>query len=232
MAHKNEMKYSLKTHLSYGLGGFLDNFLLTAFSVRVISYYETEILFPIVLVGIAFLIYGIWNMINDTIAGFLSDKNYKFTKKWGRRFPWFIMSAIPCAFVYIIIFIVPFVDIPMIFIWLLLMICLFDFLYSMWNINWLALYPDKFRSNEERTKVAGLITVWGNLGIALGMIVPPLFIQYGHKETYIYTAIILVGITVVNILLMIPGMFEDKELREDLFLIGNQFNNKNLFSKQ
>ena len=230
MEIKEPIKYSSGTHWSYGLGGFLDNFLLTAFSVRVISYYETEIFLPILLVGIAFFIYGVWNMVNDTIAGYLSDRIYSFTRKWGRRFPWFISSAIPCAVLYVLIFIVPFSSEILIFIWLVLLICAFDFLYSLWNINWLALFPDKFRSQKERTKVAGLISIWGNLGIALGMIIPPLFIEYGQRETYITTAVILAVITIINVVLMIPGMKEDEKLREKSFLIMESAENKdNIF---
>ena len=60
---------SFTNRLSYSLGGFLDNFFSAAFTIRVIGYYEDEILLPIVLVSLSFVIYGLWNMFNDPLIG-------------------------------------------------------------------------------------------------------------------------------------------------------------------
>jgi GPH family glycoside/pentoside/hexuronide:cation symporter len=209
-----EMKYSSLTHLSYSLGGFFDNFLTAAFTIRVIGFYEDELLVPIILIGVAFFFYGIWNMVNDPLAGFLSDKTTRFTKKWGRRFPWFLFSAFPLAIVYFLIFAVPFTGEFVIFFWLLITICIFDLFFSFWMTNWLALYPDKFRSHKERTKVGGITTILGLLGMAFGMLLPPLFITYGVKESYIYAALLVTMIGLISAFLMVPGMREDQELRE------------------
>lgn len=219
------INYSTRIHISYGLGGFFDNFLTAAFTIRIIGFYEDEILLPIVLVGIAFFLYGIWNMFNDPFAGSLSDRNTRFTKRWGRRFPWFIISGILCAISYIFIFTVPNTETLTAFFWLLITICIFDFMFSLWMTNWLALFPDKFRSDKERTKVGGFSTVFGQLGIAFGMLVPPLFITYGNIESYITSAIIVVLIGVFIILLMIPGMHEDKDLRDRALLVANERDN-------
>ena len=95
-------EYSSKIHLSYSLGGFLIHFLAAAMAVRIIFFYENLLLLNIVLIGIAFVIFGFWNMINDPIIGYLSDKNYRFTEKWGRRFPWFISTVFPSCFLYLL----------------------------------------------------------------------------------------------------------------------------------
>jgi len=209
-----EIKYSSLTHLSYSLGGFFDNFLTAAFTIRVIGFYEDELLVPIILIGVAFFFYGIWNMVNDPLAGYLSDKTTRFTERWGRRFPWFLFSAFPLAIVYFLIFAVPFTGEYVIFFWLLITICIFDLFFSFWMTNWLALYPDKFRSHKERTKVGGITTILGLLGMAFGMLLPPLFITYGVKESYIYAALLVTMIGLISAFLMVPGMREDQELRE------------------
>ncbi|TFG04076.1 MAG: hypothetical protein EU539_11620, partial [Promethearchaeota archaeon] len=67
-----EEKNSMLTRTSYGLGGFFDNIYSAAFSVRVIAFYEDEVLLPILLVSIAFVLYGVWNMFNDPLLGHLS----------------------------------------------------------------------------------------------------------------------------------------------------------------
>ena len=215
-----EIKHSSWIHTSYSVGGFLDNLLTAAFTIRVIGFYEDEVLLPIIFVSIAFAIYGFWNMINDPLAGYISDKTYRFTKRWGRRFPWFMVSAIPCAIVYFFIFTVPPGDILFIFLWFLISICLFDLFFSFWNINWNSIYPDKFRSIKERTRVAGLYTILGMIGLALGMLLPPMFITYGVRSTYIIAAMIIMLISVVCAILMIPAMREDKELIDRLLRLS------------
>lgn len=208
--------------MSYGLGGFLDNFFTGAFAIRVIAFYETEILLGVALVSLAFVLYGVWNMFNDPLAGFFSDRNTRFTSRWGRRYPWFVISAIPFTFSYLLIFTVPSLETLSAFFWLLFTICLFDLLYSWWMTNWLALFPDKYRSSEERTRVGGYSTFFGQLGLALGMLIPPLFITYKNLESYAISAVVVVGIGLASAFLMFPGMKEDKELRERAIRISEE----------
>ncbi|MBD3256222.1 MAG: MFS transporter [Candidatus Lokiarchaeota archaeon] len=225
------IKHSSWIHNSYSIGGFLDNFLTGAFTVRVIGFYEDEVLLPIILVGIAYVIYGFWNMINDPLAGFISDRPTRFTRRWGRRFPWFIVSAIPCAIIYFLIFTVPPGNVIILFFWLLIMLCLFDLFFSFWTINWNAIYPDKFRSNKERTRVAGLYTIWGMVGLALGMLLPPMFITYGDQSSYVNAALLVMVISVLCVLLMIPAMREDKEIIDRVLRVSVEDQEEQLFLK-
>lgn len=209
-----EMKYSKKIHISYGLGGFLDNFILGAFTTRIIDFYENEILLAITLVGLAIAIYGIWNMINDPILGYLSDKRYKFTKKYGRRYPWYVIGILSYAWVYFLIFAVPFRDPMGMFWWLFLTIISFEFAFTLWQANYLALFPDKFRSQKERTTVGLWNSVWGVIGIALGTLIPPLIIEDGVPSSYMLMALVITIMTFIVAIASLPGMREDEELIE------------------
>ena len=219
---ENPNKYSLGRHIFYSVGGFLDNFITTAFAARVFAYYETEIILPSFFVMIAFVLYGLWNMINDPLAGYISDRPTRFTKKWGRRFPWFIMTVIPCAIVYLFIFIPPLTNDLIIFFWFLIFICLFDGLFSFWNTNWVGIFPDMFRSQKERTKVAAITTAFSQIGLALGMIIPPLFIQYNNLGTYVISALVVTIISLACILFMIPGVRENDELIERTLVLSKK----------
>ncbi|TFG14959.1 MAG: MFS transporter [Promethearchaeota archaeon] len=213
MDNTEEIKYSSNTHLSYGLGGFLTNFMYAAMTVRIIFFYENILFLDIVLIGIAFSIFGIWNAINDPLIGYISDKKTRFTERYGRRLPWFLASAIPCCLFYLLIFTVPFSDTLSMFLWLILTICLFELAYSTWCTNYIALFPEKFRSHKERTKVAGINTITGQFGIALGILIPPLIIISDNLESYVNAAFVVMLISLIIALLMIPGMREDEELR-------------------
>jgi GPH family glycoside/pentoside/hexuronide:cation symporter len=207
-----EIKYSSKTHWSYGIGGFLDNFILAAFTVRIIDFYENELLLAIFWVGLAFGIYGFWNMINDPLLGYLSDKKTRFTKKYGRRYPFYVIGALVYAWIYFFIFAVPFNDQIGMFIWLLISICIFEALFTLWQINYLSLFPDKFRSSKERTKVGVTNTVWGLIGIVLGVALPPILITYGDPQSYIIAAVVVTIICFILAIFSLHGMKEDREL--------------------
>jgi GPH family glycoside/pentoside/hexuronide:cation symporter len=177
----NDIEYSSRIHFSYSLGGFLIHFLAAAMAVRIIFFYENVLLLNILLIGIVFVIFGFWNMINDPIVGYLSDKNYRFTEKFGRRFPWYLISVFPSCVFYLLIFVVPFDDTLGMFIWLLVVLCTFELLFSAWNTSYLALFHEKFKSNNERIKVGSYSTVLGQIGLALGILLPHLLIEPYNK---------------------------------------------------
>jgi len=211
---EKKFRYSTFTYISYGLAGFVDNFFTASFTVRVIDFYENELLLSIGLVSFAFVIYAIWNMINDPLLGWISDKKFRFTRRLGRRFPFFAIGILSFVWVYLFIFTVPFTSELGIFFWLLVTICAFELLYSLFIVNYLALFPDKFRTLHERTRAGAQNTMWGVLGIAFGVLIPPLIIVYGDISSYILAAIIVSIIGFIVALLSLPGMKEDQELIE------------------
>jgi len=213
--NKQPKKRSLK-HVSFAIAGLLDQFYISSFTVRVIFFYENELFLSILYIGLAFLIYGFWNMINDPLLGWLSDKKTRFTERWGRRFPSFLVGAILTNIVYFFLYAVPFAD-PQsnqiaVFIWLIVILVLFELCYSLWQVNWLALYPDLLRTQKERTKVGALNTIFAQIGTILGIFITPLFIVYGDPSTYVVAAFVVCIIGFIMVLLLIPGMKEDDEL--------------------
>ncbi|MBD3254858.1 MAG: MFS transporter [Candidatus Lokiarchaeota archaeon] len=212
--NNEEVKYSTKIHVSFGMASFLDGIFVAAFSVRIIDFYENELLLGIIWVGVAFGIFGLWNMVNDPLLGYLSDLNNRITRKYGRRFPVYLFGALTFGAVYFLVFVVPFRDQFGMFIWLVTTICVYELLFSLWQIGWLSLFPDKFRSNKERTKVGAWCTIWGVIGMVMGVSIPPMFIEYGNVSTYILAAAVLMVIGLLMTLLTIPGMREDEEIIE------------------
>jgi GPH family glycoside/pentoside/hexuronide:cation symporter len=213
--------YTTKTHISYSLGSFFDDFLATSISLMVFKFYETEIFLPLTLITIAIIVYGIWNMFNDPLAGFISNKNFKIMMWKGKRFTWFLLTGIPCSLVFVFIFNPPINNDLNTFLWLLIMLCILDTFFSFMIINWQGLFPDKFRSQRERTKVGGIQILFSLLGLALGTLLPTLIITTGTPSTNVGSYILVGGIVsilcFVVVLLMIHGMKEKKEMIERTF---------------
>ncbi len=204
---------------SYGMGKFLAEFLTGAYGALVFYFYENEIGLSALYAALATIFYSIWNAFNDPIMGFLTNKNAPFGKKFGRRVPWIVIGLVLCSIVFVSIFAVPpqwdgVLQPVAVFAWMLLAICIFDGCYSMWEVNYQSIYPDKFRTTEERTKTAAISTAIGVFGVASGFIVPPLFFEYGNRGSYLECALVLAGITLVGTLLLIPGVKENQQMIE------------------
>jgi GPH family glycoside/pentoside/hexuronide:cation symporter len=217
-------KHSIGVMASYGFGKFAAEFFTLAFTTWCFYFYETELGLNTGLVAIGYIIYALWNSFNDPIVGYLTNKSTFFIKKYGRRMPWIILSSIPWVFIYILIFTPPTVDAQtqgwVLFIWLTVWSCVFDTLYSIWDVNYQSIFPDKFRGDNERRKAAGVGTIVGVFGIALGSILPPIFLDYGDIQSYSNHAVALAFIGLAAVLAMIPGVKETKEMRSrDLKLL-------------
>jgi len=219
------MVHSKKTMASYSSGIMSREFVQMAFNVLVFFYYEIEIGLNIWLIGLGLIIFAIYNAINDPLVGYLTDRPFNFTKKWGRRFPWILLGGIPLGFCYFLVFIPPRVDPQegawILFGWLVFTTCLFDTFHSIFFVNLQGLFPDKFRSLQERRKVVIFQIVLGAIGVSLGAILPPLIYNFGDLESYIIQGIVVMVIALVTIILAIPGVREDQSTI-DLYLAATR----------
>ncbi|MFX0136032.1 MAG: MFS transporter [Candidatus Hodarchaeota archaeon] len=100
-------KVSKGKMMSYGLAPFLANLTNASYNLLVFYYYEVELELSIALVGLSFVIFAISNMVNDPLTGFLTDKPMRWSKKYGLRTPWIVISRILMIISYYFLFAVP-----------------------------------------------------------------------------------------------------------------------------
>ena len=207
---------------SYGSGKFLVEFYSAAFSVLLFKYYETNLHLETILAGAAIVIYSIWNAINDPLVGYFTIRPTRFAKKYGRRFPWIVFGCFIWVFTIIPIFILPkaLTTDPGshqggIFAWMVMAIVIHDLFFSIWELNYQSLFPDKFRGEKIRTRAAGIATMIGVIGIAFGNLLPTFLVQdYNDNRLYGVNALVFAGIGIVFFLLLLPGCREDKGMIE------------------
>ena len=165
-------------------------------------------------------------MFNDPLVGYLTNKPFKFTKKWGRRFPWILLGGLPWGFTYMLIFTPPTYDAVggawILFAWLLFTTCLFDTFHSILFVNFQSLFVDKYRSVQERRTASGIYIMIGVIGVALGSILPPLLFQttegtVTNYPSFAFQGLIVAIISFVGFVLAIPGSRED-QVTIDLYL--------------
>ena len=215
--------FPLWVFISFAMGDVFVQLFIYLFSVRTFDFYENEVGLATGIIALAFVIFALWNMINDPLVGFLSDKPRNFWRKWGKRTPFVIIGGIGTALSFIFIFALPEdldpqADWLIIFIWLLVSICLFDTLFSTFDTNYISLVPDKFRSDKLRLRLAGFQVGLGIFGTVLAVVVSPMFIVYGQQSSFLTMALIVGIIGIVLVLLQIYGIHEDKAMIENYFI--------------
>jgi GPH family glycoside/pentoside/hexuronide:cation symporter len=216
-----DIKHSKKSMISYGFGKFITEFFNMCFGAYVFFFYERVIGLNVWYTSAGYIIFAIWNAFNDPLVGYLTDRPFKFTKKWGRRLPWVLIGGVPYVISYLLIFTPPVVD-PVddaliLFAWIVIMTCLYDTFASIFGVNFYAIFPDKFRDSSERRTASILSTLIGALGTAMGSIIPSLFIVWNMRDTYVLQAGVVVIVCMIALALAIPGSRED-QVRIDCYL--------------
>ncbi len=217
----SKQELTIWVFISFAMGDIFVQLFIYLISVRTFDFYENEIGLATGIIAIGFVIFALWNMINDPIVGFLADKPRSFWRKYGKRLPWVVSGGIGTSLAFMLIFAVPDLDPKadwlIIFIWLLVSICLFDTLFTMFDTNYTALIPDKFRTDEKRLRLASFQVGLGIFGTVLAVVVSPMFIVYGDRSSFLNMAIVIGIIGIVLVILQIYGIHEDKAMIETYY---------------
>ena len=206
--------------ISYGFGYLVVNYLLGAFTAVVFYFYEVEVGLPVLFVGFAFVIYAVWNMFNDPLLGYFTDRPRKWTRKWGLRAPWVVISSFPVLICYFLIFtptdIDPKENALIIFLYMIIITSLFDTFFSIYNTHVYGGFTNQFKSEYERRKGFSIIVSVAGFGtVGMGMITPWI-IKYGERGTFITAALIVVIIMAICNIFLFLGIKESEELKESL----------------
>jgi len=214
-------RHSKLTFLSNAFG-LLCATLIGAIQGFMLFYYEAVVGLKASYIAVAMFIFLIYNGVNDPIFGFLIDRNLKFTRKWGRRFPWIVIGIVPWALSVILLFSAPnlpkdsfnvLLDPWAAFGWLILSLVLIDTFGTLVGVNFKAIQMEKFRTEHERNRFSKYYAPLDILAIVLGMLLPPLFtdmIPGDAFASYSMMAVILAVIALFFAILSLPGNREDK----------------------
>jgi len=198
---EKESRYDLeitpRTRLAFATGEIGDNVAYQTFSFLIFTFYFTVVQLSVIWISLGFIIWSIWNSINDPLIGYLSDRT---RNKRGRRIPWMMGATIPLAVLMILLFTPPIFSGSDIiaFVYFLIVLFMFDTFYSAFNLNYNALFGEMFISMEDRTEVGRLRGIFVTISLILAFVLPTIIIedltnQYGYSKTqgeYILSGII------------------------------------------
>ncbi|MHA1509192.1 MAG: MFS transporter [Promethearchaeota archaeon] len=207
---------STKKMVGYGFGYIIINYILLYGLANMDYFYRVVIGVSAELILTMMIIFAIWNMINDPLLGYLTDKPLKWTK-WGLRAPWIVLMTVPMFIFFILIWTVPTgVDENGKFIYMVFIVCLFDMFFSIYNDHLYGGYTNQFPSKFERRKSFMLMTVMLFITLIVLSVLQTAII--GANETaqssYIINAVVMVGILVIFTIPTIKfGIGESEEMK-------------------
>jgi Na+/melibiose symporter-like transporter len=168
-----------KRSLLYGLANLAYFLGYSTFNSYALFFYTDHLRAPADLIGRAWLLFGIWNTVNDLLCGWLSDR---IPARLGRRtFPLLALS-LPVGVSFALIWnpLRPVVGLgPGALFWYFLLVAsLYDVLQTAVNISQGAAFPEIARASGVRSRVAAVRQAAGTIGTALGVALSPLI--YGR----------------------------------------------------
>ena len=206
--------------VSVGFGQMMIEFLIAVFGTRIFDFYENEIGLATGTIALAFIIYAVYNMFNDPLVGFLTDKPMRWSKKYGLRTPWIFFSGILMIISYYFLFAIPDLgDIKSnpwpLFWYMVLITCLYDTFFSIFQCHFMGGFGNIFRTEEQRRK--------GSMTLALIAILSSMFIRiviiaqvivYGDPTSFVRAALMTAIVGVVCLVLLLPGVHENEFVKQ------------------
>jgi len=208
---------SNKKMMSYSFGFILTLYLFLAYNSFIFYFYEVEVGLKVELVSLAIIIFTIWTIAISPLLGFLTERPFKWSKKWGFRAPWIIIAAIPALIFYLLIFIPPNIDAksnPWTLFWYLVITsCIYGTFLIMYNQNLQGGFPNQFRGDYERRRANALAFIFPGIILFFMSILPLFIIVYGDKTSFFLTALISIIILAFCLIILIPGISESEEVK-------------------
>jgi glycoside/pentoside/hexuronide:cation symporter, GPH family len=166
-------------------------------------------------VGLVWSLYGLWNAVNDPLAGYLSDRT---RTRWGRRIPWIATLFIPLAVTFYFLWLPPAGLVgaggPPLLLYFLLLVLLFDLLWTFVVMNWTALFPEMVPDERQRATVSAWRQLFSVAGLLLGVALPPILAGpdwSGRGQM----ALLLAVVTAVFFALSLAGSRERRQPQSD-----------------
>ncbi|MFX1258391.1 MAG: MFS transporter, partial [Promethearchaeota archaeon] len=170
---------------------------------------------------IAQLVFTLWNMVNDPLLGFLTDRPLKWTKKWGMRVPWILICSGPMLIFYILLWTPPAENVVLIVLYFILITCCFDSFFSIYNDHVYAGFTNQFPTEFERRRGFAIMTIIMGLCLVFMQILLVNIQQpgTGNPGSFLTAAIIMCIFLIVFNIFLFLGIKESPEMKE-MFIRG------------
>lgn len=228
MNEKKSQKVPLSKRIAFAFGEVGDNTALNTFSFLIFTFYFAIVGLPVLWISMGFIVWSLWNSINDPLIGYLSDRT---KTRWGRRVPWMAGATIPLAVIMILLFTPPLTlnsDVIN-FTYFLIILMLFDTTYTAFNLNYNAVFSEMFVTMEARSSTGKVRISFVMVALIFAFLLPTFIIEDflgGDPQTpatiskalgeYQLTGIIAAVVIIVTYFIILKwGVKEPKHISKD-----------------
>ncbi len=205
----------LKTKINYGLGSFGLQLTTGLFAAWTLLYYIKIVGINPLLWALAWIIYLVWNAINDPLFGFLSDNT---RTKYGRRIPFIIVCGPLMAISFVFLYLTPTDSEQWVyFIWLLVTLIAYDSFFTIVGLCFNSLMSELSIEPDERAKMNLFASIGGGIGLSITYALPILFLQnvqpYSqNRPAFLMIVVVLAILSVAFLSFTAFGIKERAEL--------------------
>lgn len=207
--------------LSFSLAGMGQNIIYN-FMVSLVLYYYTDVaLISAGTAGLIMLVSRIWDAINDPIMGLIADRTHT---KIGKLRPYLLAVPVPIAILTVLAFAVPDWGVTEKALFALVTFNLWSMTYTVSDIPFWGLSVAITDNPQERLGLVTMVRIFCNIGMAIGILVPPILIgllggsttvvegitRADNANAYLWTALII-G-TVGSLLFLMAGLFNKERV--------------------
>lgn len=151
--------------VAFGASGFPTQLMAQTFSAFVVYFYVTHLGVEPTWVAAAMIAHGILNAVLNPVVGALSDR---IRTPWGRRIPWIGLGIVPLVVAFALIWMPPELPAAGLIVWFLIVVAVYDIAFVVVVLNISALFPEIFRTTDERARGNVPRQIFAILGIVLG----------------------------------------------------------------
>ncbi|KJL20372.1 Inner membrane symporter YicJ [Microbacterium oxydans] len=151
--------------IAFGASGFPTQLMTQTFSAFVVYFYVSHLAVPATAVAIAMIAHGVLNAVLNPVVGTISDR---LRTPWGRRIPWIGLGIVPLVVAFALVWMPPELPVTGLIVWFLVVVAVYDVAFVVVVLNISALFPEIFRTTEERARGNVPRQIFAILGIVLG----------------------------------------------------------------
>ncbi len=156
------------------------------------------------LLALSWIIFIVWNMLNDPLLGIIQDRT---KTRWGRRIPYLRFGAIPYTLSFILVWF-PFIHGEIgLFLNHLLMLFIVDTFFSMIGLIGFGLPVEMAVTAKERTKISIFGVVFGAIGLILRMLMEPLFLAGDHPNQLVFQILVTIFGIIAGLLIFVSSYY-------------------------
>ncbi|MCJ7695078.1 MAG: MFS transporter [Anaerolineaceae bacterium] len=214
LASHNSPKLTFSTKLFYGLASLGSSTISGIYAALLPIFYQDYLGLSARWIGIASLVYAIWNAINDPLFGHITDHT---RSRFGRRIPYMRFTAPFLGLTFILVwFAPPSASDFMQFVWMLVTMLLYDTCYTIIGLVHGALMPEITESDIQRNQLNISSTLFGLVGTLFGFLIPDFFRpKAGSMDTSLLSLqLSMVAVGFICAFLIILASYKIKERKE------------------